>query len=61
VRQRLDGPSLVAGLVLAALGVLLLLDARGSIHLGFAYLGPAVTATIGAILVAGGVSRARRS
>lgn len=52
--------SLVAGIALAALGGLLLLDELDAIHLGFAYLAPAVTATVGAILLASGLSRSRR-
>ena len=55
-----DLTSLVAGLAIAGLGTLLLLDESGAIELGFAYLAPAVCATLGAILVASGVSRSRR-
>jgi hypothetical protein len=58
--RRLELTSLVAGLAIAALGTLLLLDELDQLHLGFAYLAPAVTATVGAILVASGVSRSRR-
>jgi hypothetical protein len=59
-RRPFDPLSLVAGLVIAALGGLLLLDNNDAIHLGFAYLAPAVTATAGAILLASGLSRSRR-
>jgi hypothetical protein len=59
-RRSVDAVSLVAGLVLMGLGGLLLLDHRNAIDLGFAYLAPAVTATAGAILLASGLSRARR-
>jgi hypothetical protein len=59
-RWPFDLASLVAGLVIAALGGLLLLDDRHTIDLSFAYLAPAVTATVGAILVASGLSRSRR-
>jgi hypothetical protein len=48
--------ALVAGIVLAALGVLLLLDANGSIDLGFAYLAPAIVGALGAILIASGLA-----
>jgi hypothetical protein len=50
----------VAGLVIIALGTLLLLDRADVIDLRFGYLWPAVTATIGAILLASGVTRGRR-
>jgi signal transduction histidine kinase len=49
--RRADVSSLVAGLAIAGLGGLLLLDQEGAIRLGFAYLGPAVTATVGASLL----------
>jgi hypothetical protein len=58
--RRPELTSLVAGLAIVALGGLMLLDDLGEIHLGFAWLAPAVTATLGAILVASGVSRSRR-
>jgi hypothetical protein len=52
--------SLVAGIVLVALGILLVLDTTGSIHLGFAYAAPAVVAALGFVLIAGGLgARAR--
>ena len=59
-RRAAEPTSLVAGVALAVLGVLLLLDEQDAIHLGFAYLAPAVTATVGAILLASGLSRAGR-
>jgi hypothetical protein len=59
-RGELDITSLVAGLVIIALGTLLLLDRADVIDLRFGYLWPAVTATIGAILLASGVTRGRR-
>lgn len=58
-RSSFDVASLVAGLAIAALGALLLLDGGDAIDLSFAYLAPAVTATVGAILVATGMSRSR--
>jgi hypothetical protein len=48
---------LVAGLVVLAFGVVLLLDAGGQIHLTFAALGPLAAAAVGATLVASGLAR----
>lgn len=59
-RRAFDATSLVAGLTIAALGTLLLLHGLDALELDFAYLGPALTATVGAILLASGLSRARR-
>jgi hypothetical protein len=56
-RRDFDPTSLVAGLVIAAFGALLLLDSVGALDLRFGYFWPAVTATIGAILLASGLSR----
>jgi hypothetical protein len=55
-----DPASLVAGLVVSALGVLLLLDQTDVIDLRFNYLWPALLATIGAILLAVGLAGNRR-
>ncbi|HEX3173912.1 MAG TPA: hypothetical protein VHQ43_06815 [Solirubrobacterales bacterium] len=53
--------SLVAGLALIVLGALVVMDADGSLDLGFAYMGPALVAVLGVILLASGlVARARR-
>jgi hypothetical protein len=49
--------TLVAGLVVCALGVVLLLDARGAVDLGIAALAPLACAVVGAVLVASGLSR----
>jgi hypothetical protein len=57
VGRRLDVPALVAGLVVIAFGVVLLLDAGGEIHLTFAALGPLAAAAVGATLMASGLSR----
>jgi hypothetical protein len=59
VRPEADLTSLVAGAVVIALGILLLLDAGGGIELRFGVLGPAVCAALGAILLASGLSRPR--
>ena len=48
---------LVAGLVVIAFGVVLLLDAEGTIHLRFAALGPIAAFMVGATLLASGLSR----
>jgi hypothetical protein len=58
-RARPDVASLVAGVVVFALGVLLLLDATGAVDLRFAALAPACCAALGAILLASGLTRPR--
>lgn len=58
-RRPEDVTSLTAGLVIAALGVLLLLDNLEAADLRFAYIAPAVIATVGAILLARGLDRSR--
>ena len=57
--RRADVTSLVAGAARVALGVLLLLDASGTLELRFAVLGPAACAAVGSILLASGMSRPR--
>jgi hypothetical protein len=47
--------ALAAGLALIALGVLLVLDAHGTVHLRFAYTAPAVVAALGIVLLASGL------
>jgi hypothetical protein len=59
-RRRVDVTSLVAGFTIAALGMLLLLDRANALDLRFGYFWPALTATIGAILLASGLTRGRR-
>lgn len=56
---RPDGPSLVAGLAIAALGALLLADGSGALELRFGTFAPAMCAAIGAILLALGLARGR--
>ena len=51
--------SLVSGLALLALGILLVLDAQGTLDLGFAYVGPALLGVVGATLLASGLSSRR--
>ena len=55
--DRLDITSLVAGVVVIALGALLLLDRLGAVDIGFGALAPALVGTVGAILLASGLSR----
>jgi hypothetical protein len=45
------------GLAVAGLGVLLLLDALGTLELSFGWLLPALLATVGVILVGRGLER----
>jgi hypothetical protein len=59
--RSIDWTSLAAGLVLIALGSLLLLDRIDAIDLRFGYLWPALLATVGAILLASGLSRRDRA
>jgi hypothetical protein len=59
-RNRVDVASLVAGLVITALGTLLLLDRVETIDLRFGWLWPALAAAVGAILLASGLTRGRR-
>lgn len=51
-----DTVSLVAGIVVIALGGLLLLDRLDVIDIGFGYLFPLLTGAAGAILLAGGLA-----
>jgi hypothetical protein len=57
--HRPDPVALVAGLVLAALGTLLLLDRLDVVALEFAVVGPVVLACLGSVLLASGLSRPR--
>jgi len=59
VRPRPDVASVVAGACVVALGVVLLLDAAGTLDLRFKVFGPAVLAAMGAILLASGLTRPR--
>jgi hypothetical protein len=49
----------VAGIAVLALGVLLLLDASGTLDLRFAVFAPVACAAMGAILLASGMTRPR--
>jgi len=59
VRRSPDPTSLVAGIAVLALGVLLLLDASGTLDLRFGVLAPVACAAMGAILLASGMTRPR--
>ena len=52
-----DRISLIAGLVLVALGVVLLLDSTGVLDLTFGSMAPIAFGAVGAILLASGLSR----
>jgi hypothetical protein len=52
--------ALISGIALIALGVLLVLNADGSIDLGFAYAAPVIVGALGAILLASGLERRGR-
>ena len=58
--RHFDPASLVAGLVVCGLGTLLLLDQTDVLELSFGYLWPALLATVGAILLALGMTGKRR-
>jgi hypothetical protein len=53
----IDRMSLVAGFVLLAFGVVLLLDRTDALHLTFGSMAPMAFAAVGAILLATGLSR----
>ena len=55
--RRPDGPSLVAGLAIALLGAVVLLDRAGVLDLRFGALGPLVCAVLGAVLLASGLAK----
>ncbi|HEY3865178.1 MAG TPA: hypothetical protein VGL54_03730 [Solirubrobacteraceae bacterium] len=52
---------LLTGLAVLVLGVLLVLDADGTINLRFAYMAPVLVGALGAILLAGGMVGRGRS
>jgi hypothetical protein len=55
--RRPDLASLVAGLAVLVMGILLLLDDRGTLDMTFALFAPVACAATGAILLAAGLSR----
>lgn len=56
-RERPDRLLLVAGCVIAAFGVVLLLDRTGTIELTFGSMAPMAFAVVGAVLLATGLTR----
>jgi len=57
MRRVADSVSLVAGVAVTGLGLLLLLDQTGVLRLRFDYLGPAILAAVGAVLLVAGLSK----
>jgi hypothetical protein len=57
--RRPDVPGLVGGAAAVLLGLLLLLDQAGVLHLGFGWLWPILLAAVGSYLLASGISRPR--
>jgi drug/metabolite transporter (DMT)-like permease len=51
---------LLCGIAVLVLGVLLVLNAGGTIDLRFAYMAPVLVAALGVILLAGGLASRRR-
>jgi hypothetical protein len=60
VRRSPNITVLMCGIVVLALGVLLVLGAGGTIDLRFAYTVPVIVAALGAILLASGLASRRR-
>lgn len=56
---RLDSPALVSGVTVLLLGVLLLLDRTGALHLHLGVVAPLFLAALGAILLAAGLDGRR--
>lgn len=54
---RPDATAIAAGLAVAALGLLVILDGLGTANLSFAVLGPAACAVIGVTLLVSGLTR----
>lgn len=57
MRREVDSVSVIAGVAVIALGTLVLLDQLRVLRLGFDYAAPAMLATVGAVLLAMGLSR----
>jgi len=55
--RRVDVAALVAGVLIAAFGVILLLDAAGSVNLHLVALGPIAALIAGATLLTAGLTR----
>jgi hypothetical protein len=55
--KRLDVAALVAGILIAGFGLILLLDASGDLHVHVAALAPIAALIAGATLLAAGLTR----
>jgi len=55
--KQLDLAAMVAGILIALFGVVLLLDASGDLHLRFAALAPVAAFIAGATLLTAGLTR----
>ena len=55
--MRFDPVSLASGVVIAALGALLLIDSAGGLHVSIGWMGVLLTAAVGAIFVLSGLLR----
>lgn len=60
MRRRPNITLLTCGVAVLVLGVLLVLNAGGTIDLRFAYTAPVLVAALGAILLASGLASRRR-
>jgi hypothetical protein len=60
MRHRPNVTVLMTGIAVLVLGVLLVLDADGTVDLHFAYMAPALVGALGAILLASGLASRRR-
>ena len=58
-RRPVDAPTLVAGVAVLLLGLVLLGDQAGVLHLRFDWLAPALLGAVGAILLASGLAGRR--
>jgi hypothetical protein len=54
---RIDLVSLASGVVIAALGALLLIDSTGGLHLSLGWMAVVLTAAVGAIFMLSGLLR----
>jgi hypothetical protein len=60
MRRSPNVTALTAGIAIVVLGALLVLDAAGSIDLGFAYVAPVLVGALGEILLVGGLASSGR-
>lgn len=55
--MKFDPVSLASGVVIAALGALLLIDSAGAVHVSIGWMGVLLTAAVGVIFVLSGLLR----